>query len=152
MSASFLTGFVDQFGEVVEFLGGEFGGAVVQQGGGSAAGGAAEEGFDEMAEGAPADAGGLGGRHVDVAQVFGFVAGVAFFFQRAELGADGGVAGTVRHVLVDFGRGGALAAVEDFHDLPLAAAQVECRFEVVGHMLAFSQPARKVAGKCLPVQ
>ena len=59
------------------------------------------------------------------------VADVALLLEDAQLRADGGVAGVARQLRHDVGAGGAAPAVEDVHDLPLAAAQRGLQF--LGH-------------------
>ena len=63
------------------------------------------------------------GGNVDVAEAVLLVANVTFFFEHAELGADGGVAGLIGEFRQDLADGGALQLIEDVHDLALAAGE-----------------------------
>ncbi len=75
-------------------------------------------------------------REVDVAQPDLFVSHEAFAFEHAKLGAHGRVVRVPAEVGHHLGRGGPAAAVEDVHDLALAAAQsVLGVLKDSGHML-----------------
>ena len=70
---------------------------------------------------------------VDVAGTVFAVADVAFVFEDAEKGADGGVAGSVGEFGLDFERGGFLAAEEDVENLAFAAGKDEDGVVIFGH-------------------
>src|SRR6516165_8496149 len=60
---------------------------------------------------------------VDEGQSFLAVLHMPFLFQDAQQGADGGFAGRISQGGVDLDRRGLSFAKDDFHDLPLAAAE-----------------------------
>src|SRR5690606_25195511 len=125
MSPALCAGHVDERGEALEFLGREFGRGLVEEGGHGLGGRAVEERPHHVAE---RRAAGLLGRHgggVDVARAVLCVREVPLLFQDAEHGPDGRVARRVRKALHHLGGGGPFEAVDDVHDLPLAAAEVD---------------------------
>ena len=96
----------------------------VEEGGDGLLHRAFEKRRDYVAEGRPARGVAGEGRDVHVAERLLLVADVAFFLEHPELGADRRVGGGVGEGLVNLGRCGPSAGVEDVHHLPLAAAQV----------------------------
>jgi hypothetical protein len=75
-------------------------------------------------------------RHIDVAEAVLFVADVALFFEDAELGADGGIAGLAGHLCEDLADGGALKLVKNVHNLTFAARE-GARLGFLSHVLFF---------------
>src|SRR5215469_353512 len=119
-----LAGLFDQGCHAVQLVAREFRGRNVEQRGHNLFGGIVEERVHQMLNGGTL---GLVARHyghVDITQAFGQMADVALLFQHAQHGAHGRVAGGIVHSLAHFGGGGLAVAVEDVHDLPLAAAQL----------------------------
>jgi hypothetical protein len=85
--------------------------------------GAVEERLDEMAKSGTACHVARHGGNVYVTQAVLLVANVTLFFEHAELGANGGVAGLIGEFRQDLADGGALQLIEDVHDLALAAGE-----------------------------
>ena len=97
---------------------------------------AIEKCFDEVAKSGAAGDIARHGRGVDIAQAVFFMAHVAFFFENAQLGADGGIAGFIGELREDLADGGALKFIKDVHDLAFAAREA-VRFGLFGHVLFF---------------
>src|SRR5689334_15386184 len=74
-------------------------------------------------------------RQEHVSRSVPFVTDVSLVLEQAEHASDGRIARLVREVGEDIGRGGALAADEDVHDLSLATAELGQRF---GHNIWYS--------------
>ena len=120
---SFLSRLRDQLGDASELLVGQARAFATQHGGDDLLGRSVEERVDEMAQrrftrGVPRYRG-----HVHVAQSFFLVPHVPLVFEHTELRADGGVARIARELIHHLAGRGAAAAVEDVHDLALAARQ-----------------------------
>jgi len=115
---------LEQFLEPRQILAGEAGGVGVEQSGHGSGGGAVEERFHQMAHGAAHGELGLFHRGVDVAEILGTVADMAFLLEGAQMGADGGVAWGIGELGANLGGGGIGAAEEDVHDLPFAAGEL----------------------------
>jgi len=109
--------------EAFEFGGGEFAAVFAEKGGHGPGSGAVKECIEHVTEGAAAgDVGTLDGE-IDIAGAFFAVLDVAFVFEDAEEGADGGVAGGVGDVGLDLLGGGLFAAEQDIEDLAFAPGE-----------------------------
>ncbi len=97
---------------------------------------AIEKSFDEVAKSRAAGDVARHRRGVDVPEAVFFVAHVAFFFENAELGADGGITGLIGELGENLADGGALELIENVHDLAFAARE-GVRFGFSGHVLFF---------------
>ena len=75
-------------------------------------------------------------RGVDIAEAVLFVAHVSFFFEDAELRANGGITGLVGHLSEDLADRGAFELVENVHNLAFAAGEGLC-FGFSFHVLFF---------------
>jgi hypothetical protein len=91
---------------------------------------------DEMAKRGTAGDVARDSRGLDIAQAVLFVADVSFFFEDAELRADGGITGLVGELSEDLADRGAFEHVENVHNLSFAAGESVC-FGSSEHMLFF---------------
>ena len=136
-----MAGFGNQRFHALQFLFGNGGAVVAEESGHGAGGRAFKERVEDVAEGGAAGVGRGDDGEVDVAWAVFAVADVAFVFEDAEEGADGGVAGGAGEFGLDFEGGGFLAAEEDVENLAFAAGKVVNR-------VVFFNPANFLAPLC----
>jgi hypothetical protein len=117
------TGAVDESCKAVEIVIGEIRCRLVQKCSDSAVRRAIEEGAQEMAHGAATGRLARNGGAVHVAWPVLLMSDVAFFFQDAEMRADGGVAGWIDEGVAYIGRAGGPEAVEGIEDFAFAATE-----------------------------
>lgn len=120
---SLLLGFFDESGHTLEVVGRELFGGDVEESGDDLGGRVLEEGRQEMADGGEFRLGGSEIGQEDVLEAFVAMGDVAFLFEGAEEGADGGVGGRIGEGGENFSGGGGAALIEDIHDLTFAAGK-----------------------------
>lgn len=109
--------------DALDFGGGQVAFGGIQQGSHEFFRGIVEEGSEEATDGAAFSAFGRFCGEVNEAAMDAVVFEVAFVFEDAEDGANGGVAWGAGEPGLDIGGGGLTEAVEDFHDFAFAAAE-----------------------------
>src|SRR6185437_10802952 len=114
----------DDAGERGPFVGREGLVGLVEQRGDGRCARAVEECSYEMSNSGPLGDAARRGRVIDVARALFFVPEMALLLEDAEQRAHRGGARRIGDLIVDLGRRGVTAAVDDVHDLPFAAAEL----------------------------
>ena len=123
-SSSFLPGLLNQLRQSRQFGLGHVRRRGLEQRGNGLDGRTLEEGVDQVLERRAFRALAADARHIEVAWTILLVPHVALVFEDAQHRAHGRIAGRIGEPVEDLRGGRAAAAVQDVHDLPLAAAEV----------------------------
>ena len=123
-----LPGLVDQTGKTIQLGVGDLGAGDVEERRDGFLGRSVEERFQHVLQGRAAGPDPRNDRDVDVAFPFERVAQMSFVLEYAEHRPDGGVAGRVGEPLQDLGDRDPAEEIDDVHDLPFPATQVEQAF------------------------